>query len=231
LAATESLAEQAKAMIRGLWLPPSAQFTLSDAQIEALAGYLELLGRWNQVHSLTSVDGLENQVRMHILDALAAWPEIAGRFGPHPAIRVADVGSGMGVPGLVWAIVMSQSRFDLIERQQKKASFLRHVASRLGLADRVRVLACDVRQVAPDTGYDLITSRAFAALPDFLAVTDAIASSETLWAAMIGKKEVSDHTLLKMTRSGRDFLIESVQPLDVPGLKAERHIAWVRRAS
>lgn len=231
LAEPQPLAGQALALIARLWAPEDKGFELSDDQLSKLAEYLELLERWNRVHSLTAVEGLENQVRIHILDALAVWPHLSERFGPRPAIRVADVGSGMGVPGIVWAIVMPQWRFDLIERQQKKASFLRHVVSRLNLAERVKVLACDVRQVPSEPGYDLITSRAFAALPDFLVVTDVIASSDTLWVAMMGKKEVSEHTLLKMTKTGREFLIEAVNPLRVPGLDADRHIAWVRRAS
>lgn len=226
-----SLAAEAAAFIDRLWTPKNKDCELSEQQILGLAEYLELLDRWNRVHSLTAVEGLEKQVRIHILDALSAWSRLIERFGPNPALKVADVGSGMGVPGIVWAIVMPLSHFDLIERQQKKASFLRHVASRLGLGDRVKVLARDVRQVPIDTGYDLITSRAFAALPDFLAVTDAIASSDTLWAAMIGKKEVSEHTLLKMNKTGREFQIDAVCPVQVPGLDAERHIAWVRRAS
>lgn len=223
-------AESASALIARLWTPQSKEFELSREQLSCLEDYLGLLDRWNRVHSLTSVQGLENQARIHILDALAVWPQIIERFGPNPSIRVADVGSGMGVPGIVWAIVMPRSRFDLIERQQKKASFLRHAASRLGLGDRVRVLACDVGQASAEPRYDLISSRAFAALPEFLAVTDAIASSDTLWAAMLGKKEVSDRTLLKMSKTGRDFLIETVSQLTVPGLQADRHLAWIRRA-
>lgn len=214
------------------WVPPRSEFRLNAEQCAALAGYLELLNQWNRVHSLTAIEQPDEQIRRHLIDALSVWPEIVARFGSDPVLRVADVGSGMGVPGIVWAVVMPKSRFDLIERQQKKAAFLRHVAGRLGLSSRIQVIAGDVKNHHVEPRYDLITSRAFAALPDFLAVTEGIAGPTTWWAAMVGKqkKEVSEQKLIKTNNKNGEFVIDAVVPITVPGLSEERHLIWARSA-
>lgn len=218
------------AKIRGAWQPPSPEFELTELQCEALAEYLRLLNHWNRVHSLTAIEDLDQQIRRHLIDGLSVWPEIIKKFGQNPEIRVADVGSGMGVPGVLWAIVMQKSEFDLIERQQKKAAFLRHVAGRLGLSSRLRVVAQDVRAHRAEPRYDLITSRAFAALPDFLSVTQSIAGPGTRWAAMVGRlnPEVSEPKLIKINNKDGGFVVDEIIPITVPGLAEDRHLIWAR---
>ena len=222
------LHEAARLISEG-WQRPDAP--ISEDQVESLAAFLGSLNRWNRVHSLTAVEGLQEQVSRHIMDALAAWAQLEARLGKNPALHIADVGAGMGIPGIAWAIVMPQSRFDLIERQQKKVAFLRHVVGRLGLGDRVRISASDVRQLRPEQPFDLIVSRAFAALSEFVGLTWHLSGPSTRWAAMMGKppKTVdlkhSEHTLLDKV------ILDRVDALNVPGLSAQRHIAWLRRAS
>ncbi len=218
--------------IQGAWQPPSPEFALTDLQSQALASYLTLLNHWNRVHSLTAIEDIDQQIRRHLIDGLSVWPEITKKFGQGPEIRVADVGSGMGVPGVVWAIVMPKSKFDLIERQQKKVAFLRHVAGRLGLSPRLQVVAQDVRAHRAEPRYDLITSRAFAALPDFLSVTQSIAGPATWWAAMVGKlkSDVSERKLIKINNKDGGFVVDEIIPITVPGLAEDRHLVWARGA-
>lgn len=214
----------------------------TDQERQQLAHYLFLLNRWNRVHSLTAIDDLESQVRRHLLDALAVAPEVSdrigqigqnfqqdGQYGP----RIADIGSGMGVPGIVWAVVMPQFRLDLIERQSKKAAFLRQVSAALGLSNRVRVVEQDVTKIRGEAGYDLITSRAFAALPDFIEMTYGISAPNTLWAALIGqlKEEISERTLIKMNNKINNVEVEKISEVSVPGLNEVRHLVWLRRQS
>jgi len=215
-------------LIARSWSPDDVRFRLSDHQIMMLGQFLTLLNHWNRVHSLTAIEEPRSQVVRHILDALVVWPRITARLST-PSARVADVGSGMGVPGVVLAIVLPQSRFDLIERQQKKASFLRHVISRLGLTDRVRVLDQDVAKVTVDEGYDLIVCRAFSALADFLNVTYRLSKPSTLWAAMMGRNQISEQTFVNMNSNVENLIVESVEPVAVPGLNAQRHLTWVKR--
>lgn len=220
-------------LIQKHWQPSDPCFQLTSEQIAALCAYLEILNQWNRVHSLTAIEDPERQVLRHVVDALAAWPEIMLRFKAGSGIRIADVGSGMGVPGVVWALVMPDFRFDLIERQQKKAAFLRHVVARLGLASRVGVIGSDVTGIKPDSGYDLIVSRAFAALPVFLQTTFGISKPETLWAAMTGRQDtnISEQSLIKMNNKIGDVLIDKIVSLEIPQLQEERHLVWARRLS
>ena len=225
----ESIQDYAGLIARS-WSPDDVRFRLSEHQITMLGQFLALLNHWNRVHSLTAIEEPQSQVVRHILDALVVWPRIAARLSS-ASVRVADVGSGMGVPGVVLAIVLPQCRFDLIERQQKKASFLRHVIARLDLTDRVRVLDQDVAKVRVDEGYDLIVCRAFSALTDFLAITYGLSKPSTLWAAMTGKKNSGESTRLTMKNNSGDFVVDAIDPLLVAGLNAQRHLIWVRRSA
>lgn len=208
-----------------------AGLPLSEQQADGLAQYLLMLNRWNRVHSLTAIEGLEEQIHKHLLDSLVAADKVKNRLDLAAAQTVADVGSGMGVPGIVWALVMPQSRFALIERQQKKSAFLRHVVGQLGLADRASVIAQDVRDLAGKNAYGLITSRAFAAFDEFLSLTVGISRPGTCWAAMIGRQNnlVSEQTLLKMNRDQAEILIDPPIPLEVPGVAGDRHLLIARR--
>jgi 16S rRNA (guanine527-N7)-methyltransferase len=218
-------------LIRQSWTNPDHH--LSDAQIGQLVSYLALLNKWNRVHSLTAVEDPSDQVRRHILDGLAAWPAIVARFGKDPGIRAADVGSGMGVPGVVLAIAMPNIHIDLIERNQKKAAFLRQTCSRLGLSPRTKVIEADVSAIKPNPAYDLITSRAFAALPLFLELTIGISGPHTAWAAMLGrqKENKSDRILIKINNQINNLTVSDIIKIDIPGIQEARHLAWVGRES
>lgn len=216
-------------LISQAWQPPSSKFVLTNQQIDSLALYLEILNHWNRIHSLTAIESLQDQIDRHLMDALAIWPELFSKMGA--AFQAADVGCGMGVPGVVLAVVMPQSRFDLIERQQKKTAFLRHVTARLGISDRVRVLEQDVRQVRVERPYDLLTSRAFASLQDFIGLSYGLSGPGTRWAAMTGRLDanISKDTLIKMNSKNADVIIEGVVRIRVPGVDEERHLIWARR--
>jgi len=210
-----------------------AGVALSGDQVDLLGRYLELLNRWNRVHSLTAIDEPREQLIRHLLDSLIAEQALTGAVGSLVGVHVADVGSGMGSPGIVWAAVMPESKFDLIERQQKKAAFLRHVVGQLGWGGRVQVAEGDVRQLWGRRCYGLITSRAFAGLEEFLRLTVNISEPGTLWAAMIGrlKKDVSEQLLLKMNSQTVEIHLQNLIPLHVPGLSAERHLLIARRVT
>jgi 16S rRNA G527 N7-methylase RsmG len=137
----------------------------------------------------------------------------------------------MGAPGVIWAAVMPESRFSLIERQQKKAAFLRHVIGQLGWADRVEVIESDVRDLWGKLRADLITSRAFADVEAFFSLTAGISGPGTWWAAMAGRqvKKVSEHLLIKMGKQSIELETYPALRLEVPGLFAERHLVLARR--
>ena len=139
--------------------------TLGDSQIEGLLDYLALLAKWNAVYNLTAVRDPAQMVVQHLLDSLAAIPAFAS------AQRVLDVGSGGGLPGMVLAIWARESRPDMriamIDTVHKKTAFLTQVKAELGLAN-VTVHTGRVESLQVDQPFDLITSRAFADLSDFV---------------------------------------------------------------
>ncbi len=220
-------------LIAAEWVTPERSFELTERMRQLLSRYLVLLNRWNRVHSLTAIIDPVDQVRRHIVDALLVWPHLVRRLASVAHPRIADVGTGMGVPGLVWAVVMPHAAIDLYERQQKKLAFLRHVTSQLGLSPSVRVVPGDVRRACPDVAYDVIGSRAFAALTEFVSATRPIAGERTIWAAMVGRLDpkICKHSLLRIDNSGEDFMIDDVVVLKSPSLAASRHLVWVRRVS
>lgn len=83
---------------------------------------------------------------------------------------VADVGSGAGLPGLVWALVRPDLHVTLIEPLLRRATFLSETVTELSLDDRVEVLRARAEDVPPRT-YDVVTARAVARLPQLLTWT------------------------------------------------------------
>ena len=101
---------------------------VAPAEAQQLAAFIELLIRWNRVHNLTGIRDREELVDRRLVESLALRSLIHGD-------TVADIGSGGGLPGIPLAIVMPEARFTLIESRRKRASFLRHAAATLALAN------------------------------------------------------------------------------------------------
>ena len=103
-------------------------FDLEAAQSGALAGFVELLLKWNKVYNLTGVRGADEVVDRHFVESFALRKLLRGA-------TVADVGSGGGLPGVPLAIAEPERRFTLIESRAKRVRFLRHVIAELGLTN------------------------------------------------------------------------------------------------
>lgn len=205
---------------------------LSLERSSQLIEFAALLQHWNRVHSLTAVEGLADYVQRHLIDALRAWPSLASRLAGQAEPRCCDVGSGTGVPGLPLALVMPELQMDLVERVARKAAFLRHASARLGLASRVRVHQLDVTRLSPSRPYEMIVSRAFAPLENFLEWTFHLSGAGTQWLYMAGKlseiKYLEDGSYRHPKLADRlgDLSIEAVG-----GAGPERHLIWIRRLS
>jgi 16S rRNA (guanine527-N7)-methyltransferase len=106
----------------------AADLAIPASQAEQLASFVSLLLRWNRVHNLTGVRGVDEILDRHLVESLALMPYLRGE-------RVADVGSGGGLPGLPLAITSPERRFTLIESRVKRVAFLRHVIAALGLGN------------------------------------------------------------------------------------------------
>lgn len=192
---------------------------LDDRAVDRLLAYLDLLQRWNATYNLTAVRNPEDMLVQHLVDCLAVIPALR-RERPEAGMRLLDVGSGGGLPGVVVAIVCPDWQVTCVDTVGKKAAFIRQVAVELRLpnlrAEHARVEALK----APP--FDVVTSRAFASLPDFVRLTRSLLKPTGLWMAMKGK--VPEDEIAALPPFATMFHVEH---LLVPQLAAERCIVWL----
>lgn len=163
------------------------QCLLDSNQRARLLAYIALLHKWNQAFNLTAVRDPLSMIDRHLLDSLALLPYL-------PAGAVLDVGTGAGLPGIPLAIARPQQPFCLLDSNGKKVRFVRQVVQELDLTRVVRPVqarverACcaDLQQAAC---FDVVISRAYAALPDFLASTAHLLGPAGTWLAMVGRAD------------------------------------------
>lgn len=191
-----------------LALPAGAETTL--------LAYLALLEKWNRVYNLTAVREVERMVAYHLLDSLAAVPFFRG--GDSDLIRVLDVGSGGGLPGIPLAIARPQLEVTVIDSVAKKTAFLLQAKAELGLAN-LNVVTGRVEDYRPETGFDIITSRAFSDLKEFVTLTRHLRRPTGRWLAMKGL--VPHEEIASLPDWAK---VSAHHPLTVPGLEASRHL-------
>jgi 16S rRNA (guanine527-N7)-methyltransferase len=199
---------------------------LSMAQRQALLDYLALLQKWNQVYNLTAVREPQAMLSHHLLDCLAVVAPLRAQLANlamTEPIRLLDVGSGAGLPGLVLAICLPELQVDCVDTVAKKSSFIQQAALSLGLAN-LRGLHARVESLT--AAYQVVSARAFSSLPDLVTGSDKALLPGGLWMAMKGK--TPDEEIQALPQQAQVFHLE---PLQVPGLDAQRCIVWMRRAS
>lgn len=192
---------------------------LDAATRSRLLAYLALLARWNRVYNLTAVRDPCEMLTHHLLDSLAVLLPLRRQTGGKP-VRVLDVGSGGGLPGVVLAIAAPELEVVCVDAVAKKASFVQHVAASLDLPN-LRGLHARVEAV-PDR-FDVVTSRAFASLTQFVELSRRALAPAGVWMAMKGRDPAAE-----MAQLPADIEVFHVEPLDVPGLEAERCLVWMR---
>lgn len=187
-----------------------AQFALPTSLADNLLAYLALLQRWNRTHNLTAVRDPGEMVTLHLLDSLTVLAHLSEN-------RIADLGSGSGLPGIPLAIAQPGLQVTLIEANGKKCSFLRTVQRELGL-ENVEVVQSRGEALQPDQPFPAVISRAFSSLADFWRIGFPVIEADGRLLAMKGKVPHEEIAALP------DVVIYRVIPLAVPGLDAERHL-------
>jgi 16S rRNA (guanine527-N7)-methyltransferase len=189
---------------------------LDAAQVEKLLDYLALLNKWNAVYNLTSVRDPLEMVKLHLLDSLAAVPAFAG------AANVLDVGAGGGLPGMVLAISRPDMKVSMIDTVHKKTAFLNQVKAELELGN-VTVYTKKVQELEVKTKFDVITSRAFADLSDFVNWSGHLLAEGGQYIALKGTAPAEERERLPAP-----WKVQKLEPLAVPGLDAERHLVFIK---
>ena len=184
---------------------------LDARQAAQLLELLEELVLWNARYNLTAITAPGQMIRAHLLDSLAALPDLHGRL-------IADVGTGAGFPGLPLALASPQRRFTLIDATAKKIRFVAH-AARLLRVSNVAALQARVETLKPDPPFDTVVARAFAALPELLAGVAGLCGPDTRVVALKGRYPDAELTGLPA-----GWRLLSARAVRIPGLDAERHI-------
>ena len=195
---------------------------VSAQQQDLLLAYLDLIGKWTKVYNLTAVRDANEMLTHHLLDSLAVVAPLRrelARMTPTP-FSLLDVGSGAGLPGVVIAITCPDVSVTCVDTVAKKAAFIQQVSATLKLPN-LKGLHARVESLTQP--YDVVCSRAFASLPDFVSWSRGALADHGVWLAMKGK-----HPEQELAALPDEVQVFHVEQLQVPGLEAERCIIWMR---
>jgi 16S rRNA (guanine527-N7)-methyltransferase len=187
---------------------------LPAGEQERMLQYLKLLQKWNRVYNLTAVRETPRMVSEHLLDCLAVTPYIGEK-------TILDVGSGAGLPGIPLALALPGARVTVLDSNHKKAAFLQQAVAELKL--RNVAVACDrVENWKPAAPFEVVISRAFSDLGEFVALAGRHVAAGGYLAAMKGV-----HPYDEIARLPTGWQVRQTIPLTVPGLRAQRHLVQV----
>lgn len=188
---------------------------LTAAQQLLLLEYMALLKKWNTTYNLTALRDESKMISHHILDSLTLLPYVEN------AATLMDVGSGGGMPGIPTAICRPDLQITLLDANTKKTAFLQQAVIELGLSN-VTVASGRVETMF-DKNVDVVTSRAFAELADFIALTKHLLNENGYWAAMKGVYPYEELEGLP-----ENIEVVTIDKLFVPSLEAERHMVVMK---
>ena len=196
------------------------ELKLSDAQVGQLLQFAELLLKWNKVYNLTALRSPQEALTHHVLDSATVLPGLS-RMTEDGASRILDVGSGGGLPGVVIAIARPDLQVESVDAVAKKVTNNQQLGATLHLPN-LRGVHSRVEQIREP--YDIVASRAFASLGDFVSWSRGALAPDGVWMAMKGKYPADEIQDLPP-----DVEVFHVEQLQVPGLIAERCLLWLRR--
>ncbi len=191
--------------------------SFEDSQIEQLKTYLELLKKWNKSFNLTAITDSQKMVNYHVLDSLSLISELPlqGRF--------LDVGTGAGLPGIPLAIMLPQSNWVLLDSNGKKTRFVQQAIASCKLSN-VKVVHSRIQDYHADSLFDVIVSRAYSSLLDFVSSVDALWLDGTRLITM--KTELSESELASLDSSLYKLQISQLQ---IPGIAEKRSLVTIQR--
>jgi 16S rRNA (guanine527-N7)-methyltransferase len=188
--------------------------TLERETQQRLLDYVALIEKWNRVHNLTAIREPQKMVSHHLLDSLAVAPHLH-------AERLLDVGSGAGLPGIPLALANAQMQVTLLDSNHKKAAFLNQAVMELKLKN-AEVCGERVESWQTQNKFDVIISRAFSDMGEFVRMTRHLLAPGGTFAAMKGL-----HPYEEIEKLPPECKVRQVLPLAVPGLEGARHLVLI----
>lgn len=181
---------------------------------QRLLDYIALIDKWNRVHNLTAIREPEKMVSHHLLDSLAVAPHLHAR-------RLLDVGSGAGLPGIPLALANPDMQVTLLDSNHKKVAFLNQAVMELKMKN-AEVCGERVESWKSQEGFDVIISRAFSDMSEFVHMTRHLLAPGGTFAAMKGM-----HPYEEIDKLPPDCVVQQVLPLAIPGLDGARHLVLI----
>ena len=176
-----------------------------------LLEFVYLLEKWNKTYNITAIRDLEKMVILHVIDSASVYRHL-------PENSIIDVGTGGGIPGIIFAILNPQLKVTLLDCNQKKTRFLRFAQRELNI-DNITVVCDRVEEYKPKILYDVVISRAFSEVGDFLRLAGHLCKDQGQVLAMKGPRIESEENV-------REIGFELSQDIDiqVPFLEAKRRL-------
>ena len=193
----------------------SLNISASEKSLAQAIQYLDLLEKWNGAINLTAIRQRDRMLTLHLMDSWSLVPFL------EESDSLLDVGSGGGFPGIPVALIRPDLSITLMESNQKKVAFLKQAKIELNLS-HLEVMGERVEQSTPTKLFNVITCRAFSDLPEFVRATRHLLQKGGTWIAMKGAIPYDEINRLPTEIS------TTITPIQIPGLKAERHLIHLR---
>jgi 16S rRNA (guanine527-N7)-methyltransferase len=191
---------------------------LSPEGAQQLLRLTSELALWNRSYNLTAITDPQQMLTRHLLDSLAIHTDLHGT-------RIADVGTGAGFPGLPLALVNPARQFTLIDSSHKKIRFVQHAVQQLGLGN-VSAVHARAEALRPETPFDTVVTRAFAALPQMLRTVARLCGADTRVLAMKGRWPEAE-----LAQLPAGWRVTASRQLLIPGLEAARCLIALARSA
>lgn len=187
------------------------KLSLDSGLADKLIEYVSMLDKWNKTYNLTAIRDPEQMVILHVIDSASVYRYLNGK-------TILDVGTGGGIPGIIFALLNPQLDVTLLDVSQKKTRFLRFVKRQLNIQN-VTVVCERVENFHPKITYDVVISRAFSEVGNFLRLSGHLCSSAGSMFAMKGPRIESENKSVEM-----GFKLDQDIHVDVPFLDATRRL-------
>jgi len=178
---------------------------------DELLAFVYLLEKWNKTYNITAIRDLEKMVVLHVIDSLSVYKYLSGK-------SIIDVGTGGGVPGIIFAIINPELKVTLLDSNQKKTRFLRFAKRQLNI-DNITIVCDRVEKYQPKTLFDVVISRAFTEVGNYLHLAGHLCKHNGHVLAMKGPRVESEENVAE-----KGFNMSQDLDIQVPFLDAKRRL-------